>query len=389
MCSSKAANRGFTLVEMMVAITIGLFIGVAVLAAQAQLFRESAVLSALSVRQTEGRVALDLLSRDLASAGFGQGWGATQCDLTVAYAHGQAQAFPAVSSVAAQASTAVPLTTLSAGYPVAGSAVASDMLLLSTSTAMAQQTLGQSFQVTQFGTTQSSQGQGAVQSTLLPLPQAAQDDSSLREGNTVQVRVQLDGRQVCYVVPVTALTPTAKALYLSSKGAGMPSNGYAGDDAALAQAGLTSSISDAALLNATVTDLGAGAVSNVLTAYYVGWEGQVPALWRAQVNVQDGAVLAAQPIALGVVSLQTRFLVGSTPQTWAQVVAAGQQAQVRAVQFALVVRTLQPDYGYAAPAVLAVPGFTAYPVPSQDRHDHYTVLTSQVTLRNVLWPAST
>ncbi len=385
MCSSKATNRGFTLVEMMVSITIGLFIGLVVLEAQAQLFKQSAYLNDLTVRQNEVRTGLDLLTRDVASAGFGQSWGVTQCDITLSYANGQAQAFPAISSVSASSATTVPLTSRALGYPSAASAIPTEMVLINESTAIPQQNLGQSFRVTQFGTTQSSSGQGAANSTQLPLPLAAQGDTSLQVNNEVQVRVQIGALHVCYLVPVSKLTTNAKAMYLYSKGVGMPSNGYSGFDPTLASLGVSSGVTDTELLNANVTDLGAPSNVDVLTVYYVGLVDQIPALWRVHVNEQSGAVIDAQPVALGVVSLQTRYVVGGTAETWAQVVAAGQQDQVQAVQFALVSRTLHPDYGYTAPSQITVSGYSNYPVPASDTHYHYSVVSSQITLRNLVW----
>lgn len=388
MYSSKATNRGMTLVEMMVALTIGLVIGMVVLEAQAQLFKHSAHLNDLTVRQNEVDTGLDLLTRDVASAGFGQTWGATQCDLTLAYGGGQSQALPAISDVVASSSTTVPLTSRTLGYPASGSAIPTEMVLVNESSAIPGGVVGQSFRVVQFGTTQSSSGQGAASSTQLPLPLSAQSDAALQVGNEVQVRVQMGAFEVCYLVPVTRLTTTAKAMYLFSKGSGMPPDGYAGYDSALAAQGLSGGISDVELLNATITDLGAQSPSNVLTAYYIGSTSGLPALWRVHVSEQSAALIDAQPIAVGAVSLQARFLVAGALQTWAQVVAAGQQRQVQAVEFALVFRTLRPDFAYTAPTRIAVPGFSDYPVPASDAHYHYTVLTSQAALRNLVWNGS-
>ncbi|MDE3106461.1 MAG: PilW family protein, partial [Acidobacteriota bacterium] len=328
---------------------------------------------------------LDLLTRDLESAGFGQGWGATQCALTVSYANGSTAAFPAVSAMQATGASTVPLTAMPLGYPDSSSSIATDLVLISASSLLSSGAIGESSRVTQFGTTQAASGQGAARSTQLPLPLAAQADAALQVGNEVQVRVQMSAASVCYLVPVAQLSPTGKALYLYSKGTGMPSTGYAGYDSALAAQGLRAGITDTELLNATVTDLGASSSENILTAYYIGKVHQLPALWRVHVDEKTGAVLDAQPVAVGAVSLQTRFLVGSTFETWAQVENSSQQGQVQAVNFALVFRTLHPDFAYTAPTSIAVPGFSSFAVPAADTHYHYTVFTSEVDLRNLTW----
>jgi hypothetical protein len=168
----------------------------------------------------------------------------------------------------------------------------------------------------------------------------------------------------------------------------MPSTGYSGFDAALQAAGISQSITDSALLHSTITSQGSGNNSaDLLTAYYVGYASGLPALIRTQINTETGAVLSNQPIAVGVVSLQTAYSTGNPAArtSWSSVQSAGKVHNVQDVQFAMVIRTLNQDYAYTSPASIPVPGFTAYPVPAAERHYHYTVIESSAVFRNLIW----
>ena len=168
----------------------------------------------------------------------------------------------------------------------------------------------------------------------------------------------------------------------------MPSTGYSGFDSALQSAGISQSISDSALLHSTITSQGSGTNSaDVLTAYYVGYTSGLPALIRTQIDTETGSVLSNQPIAVGVVSLQTAYSTGdpSSRVSWSSVQSAGKVHDVQDVQFALVMRTLSQDYAYTSPASIPVPGFKAYPVPASDRRYHYTVIESSAAFRNLMW----
>lgn len=387
--TKKATEQGLTLVELMVAMAISLILGIVVLTLQLQVYQKSAQLNDVTVRDNEERAGLAILTKALQGAGYGVNWGQSACDVTLSYGASQAQALYPVWSIPASSTTAVPLSSIVPGYPAAGSAIASDIVLMTNSQGVSSGSYGQSFRVTQFGTTQSSSGQGAANSSKLPLPLSEGQDPHLQPGDTVLVHAQLGTSQVCYQVPVVSLTTNAKAVYLSSKPSSMmPSTGYSGFDGALQSAGVTQGITDTALLNATVTGLGTSAQEpRTLTAFFIGSTQGLPALIRVRIDTTTGTVLSQQPVMVGAVSLQTRYLVQGqgAAMTWAQVVSAHQTANVQAVEFALVVRTLHQDFAYTAPSSVAVPNFSNYPVPATEQHYHYAVLQSSVALRNLLW----
>lgn len=387
--SKKATEAGFTLVELMVAMTISLLVGLVVLEIQAQLYRKSFQLSMLTTRQNEERTALSLLLRDASTAGYGMDWGAPTCDVTLSYGNGQPQALYPVWSTPATSTSGIPFTSLQTGYPAAGSGISSDIFFTTVSPSLSSGQTGSTIRVTQFGTTQSSSGLGAAHSSQLPLSLNEANNPGVSVGNTMQVRVELSGYEVCYQVPIAKITQTGQALYVSSLPSNsMPSSGYSGFDSALSGVGISQTISDSDLLHSTVTSEGTSSgAADILTAYYVGYTSGMPALIRTQVNTATGAILSNQPIAAGVVSLQTAYSTGnpSARVSWSSVQASGNVHNVQDVQFAMVIRTLNKDYAYTSPASIAVPGFSPYPVPASDRNYHYTVVESSAAFRNLLW----
>ena len=427
---SPSAQRGLTLIELMVALVIGLIFSLSVLLVQASLSKQNLQLSDASQRDTQARAALDLMTRDLTNAGFMLGGVQTSCAVTLAYDSGLAsnQNFFEYPVSAASQPTTLPTSSSLGGspnastYPPAGSPNVSQMVVIdsATSALLAPSSGGATTFVVQNSTTKAASGQGALKSSQLPLSTT----TGINPGDTALLRMPLNGKMVCFRVPISNVGPggSPSSTYIDSKSTQLfPSNAYAdsGFYQQLVAAGILPSggqLSNANLIQSRLTDLGPATTSVVqAVVYYVAdftnlasaSGGTLPMLMRATINAaNDQLVNGPTPVAAGVVSLQTLFGVDETNSgaitnylSWNDVVNGGYGDDVRSVLFAIVTRTLHgdPNSNYAAPLSIRVPSpsdsggpgpdkFTAYKPTSAEQQDHFSVIESEVAIRNQLWP---
>ncbi len=424
-----ARQRGFSLVELLVALVAGLIFSISVLLVQAALTRQNVQMSDTLQRDNQARAALDLLTRDISNAGFMLGGAQAPCDTLLAYDSGMpvslSSGFSETPVSATAQPTALPTSSASSaaayptilpmpGYPT--SAQYTDLVQITAATTALQPASSGTANayVVRNSTTQSQNGQGALNSSVLPLGSTA----GISVGDTLLLRMPLNGKLACFRVPVSDVGPSTSpsSTFIDSKNTQLfPSQAYSAFDSLLVSAGLLpagGALSNADFTQSRLTDLGPASAGNLQSVlYYVGQAtyanaGNVsfPMLMRVVVNAQNDAVISASPVAAGVVSLQVLFGVdesnsGSVDHylTWADVVAGNYQSAVRSVLFAVVTRTLHPDPKYTAPASIVIPspkdnggagpdGFTDYAVPGSAANFRYSVLESEVAIRNSLWP---
>lgn len=429
--SLSAAHRqhGLSLIELMVALVIGLIFAIAVLLVQSSLTKQNVEMSDVMQRDTQTRAALDLISRDLSNAGFMLGGAQSRCSVLLAYDSGIGGSQPFAQYPVSAASQPLTLPTStptgSTNYPsitpdpsAYGTKQQFTDMLFFTGATSALQTPGNgnpTAYVVQNSTTQAANGQGALNSSELPLASTA----GLSVGDAALLRMPLNGKLVCFRVPIADIGPSTSpsSTYISSSSSSLfPSTGYAPFNNQLIAAGALppgGSLTNPNFVQSRLTDLGPQTSSNVQTVvYYIGQYanaggGSYPVLVRAVLNAQtDMLVSPPVPVAAGVVSLQALFGVdesnsGSVTNylTWPAVVSGKYTANVRSVLFALVTKSLQNDPGYTAPATIALPSpslgpaqFTPYTVPTgigglpDYSHNHFSVIESEFAVRNQLWP---
>lgn len=426
---SRAAQRGLTLIELMVALVIGLIFSLSVLVVQSSLSRQNMQLSDVIQRDTQDRAALDLLTRDLTNAGFMLGGVQSPCAVTLAYDSGLAskQNFFEYPVSAASQPTKLPTTSSLTGsydadtYPPAGSANVTQMVVIDSATGalLAPGNGSPTTFVVQNSTTQAASGQGALKSSVLPLSTT----TGINPGDTALLRLPLNGKLVCFRVPIANVGPggTPSSTYVDSKSTQLfPSNAYAdsGFEQQLVDAGILppgGQLTNANLIQSRLTDLGAAATSEQqAVVYYVAAFGNtasgssgstLPMLMRATINAANDQLIGPpNPVAAGVVSLQALFGVDETGAgkvtnylSWNDVVGGGYTGGVRSVLFAIVTRTLHGEpknpkvasVAVASPSDAGGPGpdkFAAYTPTAAEQHDRYSVIESEVAIRNQLWP---
>ena len=402
--SSRSATPrrqgGFTLVELMVALLLSLLLAVAMLKMQTKMASQTMRVSDTGTRDTQARAAMDLITRDLSSAGFLIGNSQYACDALFTYhsgagyfAHHAADAFASVTGTTMNFAP-----TLVMNYPTAAAAggLTSDVLVTLTSKSAAQ-----------FNDTnpvlQVDGGSGATPLTTGALSFKTTPTNLIAgEAAIVQAPIGTTG-VACLRVPVTTI---AGPVMTSSGGTTMPAGFYNGFVAPVAGAGFTTALTTASLLNSFVVDIGTAATSTqVQTVYYVDGSGAFPVLMRAQYSLVDDSVITApQPIAAGVVALRVSFGVdpGNTGavtayQSGAQVTAANNWSAVRSARVALVTRTINDDpnadnTAYAAPTTIPIgpsvgasapAWFGSITVPASKHR--YVVNTTEIAYRNWLW----
>ncbi len=422
-------QRGLSLIELMVALVIGLIFAIAVLIVQSSLTKQNVQMSDVMQRDTQTRAALDLISRDLSNAGFMLGGVQSRCSVLLAYDSNSPNTQPfaqypvsaASQPIALPTSTALGSTNYPSGTPNPANYGTkqqfSDMLFFTGATS-ALQTPGNgnpTTYVVQNSTTQAANGQGALNSSQLPLGSTA----GLTVGDAALLRMPLNGQLVCFRVPIANIGPSTapSSTYIDSESTSLfPSTGYAAFNSQLIAAGALpagGSLSNANFVQSRLTDLGPQTSSNLQTvAYYIGQYanaggGSYPVLVRAVLNAQNDTLVSPPvPVAAGVVSLQALFGVDETNSgsvtnylTWPAVISGKYTANVRSVLFALVSKSLQNDTSYTAPASITPPNpnqgpaqFTPYVVPTGTgglpdySHDHFSVIESEFAVRNQLWP---
>jgi type IV pilus assembly protein PilW len=421
-----AAQRGLTLIELMVALVIGLIFSLSVLLVQSALTRQNMQLSDVGQRDTQARAALDLLTRDLTNAGFMLDGVQTPCAATLAYNSGlpSNQNFFQYPVAAFDQPTTLPTSSSLSGsvdantYPPNGSTNVSQMVVItgSTSALLAPGNGNPTTFVVQNSTTQAAGGQGALKSSVLPLSST----TGLTPGDTALLRMPLGGKLVCFRVPIAQIGPggSPSSTYVASKSTQLfPANAYAdsGFQTQLVDAGLLApgaQLTNANLIQSRLTDLGpASTSSQEAVAYYVASfsntasGGTLPMLMRATIDAADDTLVGTpNPVAAGVVSLQALFGVDETSSggvtnylSWPDVVSGRYTGDVRSVLFAIVTRTLHSDPKKVPVTGVAVPSpkdnggpgpdaFTAYTPTASEQQDRFSVIESEVAIRNQLWP---
>lgn len=412
-------QRGLSLIELMIALVIGLIFSLSVLLVQAHLTRENVQMSDVTVRDNQSRAALELLTRDLSNAGFMLGGVQSRCSITLAYNSSLATPYFAQYPVsAAPQPLALPTTTtpLPSGTPDPSAygntnKQFTDMLFFTGSdTALQVPTNGNPATfVVQNSTTKAAPGQGAINSSILPLGSTA----GIKAGDAALLRMPLNGKLVCFRIPISNVGPSTSpsSTYIDSKSTKLfPSTGYSAFDNQLQKAGILpvgTNLSNANFIQSRLTDLGPSSSTTQRTiAYYIGTYadasgGSYPMLVRAVLNSQTDALISANPVAAGVVSLQALFGVDETNSggvtnylTWPDVVSGHYTNAVRSVLFALLTKTLHGDPNYHAPPKIALPSpagagndaFTSYTVPAAYAQDRFSLIESEIAVRNQLWP---
>lgn len=416
---TKPRQRGVTLIELMVALVAGLIFSLSVLIVQSALTRQNIQMSDVTQRDNQSRAALDLLTRDLSNAGFMLGGVQARCSVTLAYNSTApiGNAFFQYPVSAASQPQALPTTSSLGGTPdpsgYGTSSQFTDMVVF-TGTTSALQVPGNgnpSTYVVQNSTTQAASGQGALNSSTLPLGSTA----GINPNDAALLRMPLNGKLVCFRVPISDVGPSTStsSTYVDSKSTNLfPSTGYAAFDPQLQAAGILPAgtlLTNANFIQSRLTDLGPQSTSaEESVVYYIGnfgngSGGTYPMLMRAVVNAEtDTLVGTPNPVAAGVVSLQALFGVDETNSgavtnylTWPDVVAGQYTAAVRSVLFAIVTRTLHGDPKYAVPngGVIAIQSpsgtgndsFVNYTVPAANLTDRFSVLESEIAIRNQIW----
>lgn len=419
-------QRGLSLIELMVALVVGLIFAIAILIVQSALTRQNVQMSDVGQRDTQARAALDLLSRDLSNAGFMLGGVQSHCDVEVAYnANLPSNNFFAQYPVAA-ASQPIALPTSTSPLPANtpdptaygnASKQFTDMLFF-TGTTSALQVPGNgnsSVMVVQNSVTTAPSGQGAVNAAELPL----NSTTGLAVGDGAMLRMSLNGKMVCFRIPISYIGPgtAPSSTYINSKPNLFPSTGYAAFEPQLVQAGALPAggqLTNSDFVQSRLTGLGPASSSNLQTvAYYIGnftdsTGGSYPMLMRAVINAQDDTLISLpnttnpSPVAAGVVSLQALFGVDETNSggvtnylTWPDVVSGNYTGAVRSVLFTIITKTLHPDPKYTVPGGLikiSSPSgagndkFVNYTVPAAYMNDRFNVLQSEIAIRNQIWP---
>ncbi len=410
----RQAQRGFTLVELLVALAIASVLAVAILAAMAFSVGRDTQQGQIAQMNEQARAALALITRDVQSAGFLAT--SMQGNCTVSYAYDSQQSPPYVQqapiSAASQvAASNLPLQSTPPAYPPAtqSSYLAQSILMLSAPAASTffQQSAAPIY-VVQFGTTQSASGQGSVASTQLPVNTLMLNSvAGIQPGDMMQVQVPMNGGVACFRAPVCSVNATGSgASYIDSKSctAGqqyMPSNGY--KDYAAQVPSSMGSLSNSNMQHAKLVDFGQANNTLQYTQYWISQQSPytTPTLMRSVYSVLTDNLIASQAIAPGVQSLQILFgtvpagsTVGSTAPTWKSWGNVLPTDTVVSVDVALVLRTLQDDPAYTAPSQITIAqpatGLSSpdafMPVPTSGlQHRHFQVYTMQIAMRNTLW----
>jgi type IV pilus assembly protein PilW len=419
-CGARPKQRGLSLIELMVALVVAIIFSLSVLLVQIALTKENLTMSDVSQRDNQSRAALDLISQDLSNAGFMLGGVQSRCSVTLAYDSSLPNTNPFFQYPVSAASQPLALPTASAlptntpdpsSYGNATQQFTDMLFFTGTTSALTVPSNGNpATYVVQNSTTQTASGQGALNSSTLPLGST----TGITAGDAALLRMPLNGQLVCFRVPIANVGPSTapSSTYVNSKSTNLfPSTAYSAFTNQLISAGALpagGSLTNANFVQSRLTDLGPQSSSNQQTVvYYIGTygtagsaSGSYPMLMRAVINAQNDTLTSVNPVAAGVVSLQALFGVDETNSggvtnylTWPDVVSGKFRTDVRSVLFAIVTKTLQVDPKYTAPATIALASpsvgpdsFTNYTVPVAYANNHFSVLESEVAIRNQLWP---
>ena len=409
---TRRTQLGFTLIEMMVALLIGMVLVGAVLVVQLNLTSQNVRMSDIGVRDNETRSALDMVRRDLSGAGFLFGGLHRNCDVMLAYNSaapgiGGGPGYFPVTRVAAMAGgpgVQLPFTGgtgFTVSYPAAGSPNRSDVLVIRSTLDATRLTeaLSPSINATTSATI------SPTTSGMIPLANTA--GFNLGDMVVVQVPVGIAGNQsrVCMRNQVSAVVVNT-SVALNGTGT-MPANFYAGFSGQMANYGVSDTLSNVLLQNAKVTNLGSAAAAQQVTyVYFVDYSSAAnwPRLVRAQLNTMTETEIAGtrQDIAAGVVSMQVLFGVDpantgavTAYQTGAQVVANQNYDDILCIKLLLVTRSINADPKFTnsvnpinVTAQYNENGYTNYTIPATPASEmqfRYTTQEEVISLRNNLW----
>lgn len=411
-------QRGLSLIELMVALVIGLIFSLAVLLVQSSLSKQNVQMSDVMERDTQTRAALDLISTDLSNAGYMMDGVQAPCAARLAF-DSTVQSTPffqyPVSASAQAANSALPTSTaLSAATPqptYVPSGGRTDMIsIIGATSARITPTGGNPTTFVVQNTVATSSTANAVQDSTLPLGSV----TGVAAGDSALLRMPLNKAIVCFRVPVAAVDTSTTPPTITSMNSLFPGNAYSGFNTALQNAHLfptgVSTLQNANLVQARLTDEGPASSSTLQTVvYYVANAnnaasgGTLPMLMRATLNAANDQMIGTpQPLAAGVVSLQALFGVDETNSgavtnylRWSNVVSGGYTNDVRSVLFAVVSRTLHSSPGNPTVTSVAVPSpmsgtgndtFAAYTPTTAEQQNRFSVVESEFALRNALWP---
>jgi type IV pilus assembly protein PilW len=429
---SGRLQSGLSLIELMVALVIGLIFSLAILVVQSSLTKQNVAMSDAMQRDSQTRAALDLITRDLSNAGYFQNGPdlGNQCNLLLSYGTGGGNATVSAPATAASEPSPLPTSsTLSAQVdpnlytPSNGNTSVVLSMTQATATPKVNPAAGGPVNVIFPGQAPTNPPPNGTNLVLNQLPSGVQpgDVGLLRLTN-----FRFSQKTVCFQIPLSHITSKSSeqdnsvdSLINSSAyptfSTPFQTKGYTGFNKALQNAGLLPSGQNLQPTDfygpgtVTLTDLGPPAQQNLQTvSYWVANQansgaGQYPTLMRAVINAQTGALIGQPvPVAAGVVSLVALFGVG-TPTTGItqyltgpDVLSQNQIGNVRSVWIALVTRSLQHDVNttYQSPATIPVTLPTPnngyghafdYHVPASATGYHYSVISSEVAVRNSLW----
>ncbi len=420
----RTAESGVTLVELMVALVIGMLLALAVMLLQKNLALQKTRGSDVALRDNETRAAMDLITHDLGGAGFLLGGNDLRCDELFTYNSSPNAGYYAHMPVDAFTATAGAVTpfapTLTLNYPAAGIGIPSQVLVISgaiDATGFGNAPTGPAPSVPLFqNATYDPVGAGVLPVTNI---------NGLTTGHVgvlqvpnLALGIALSGAaypnrpvpSACVRLPISAVN-AANRTVTSSPGKLMPGSFIAGFSANLMLANaFTTGLSDQMIYNgAWLVDLGATTPTNPsptqrTTVYYIDNTNPWPTLMKAQYSLLDDAqvalpqqvAVAAQPIAAGVVSLRVLFGVdpGSTGavtgyETAAAVKANLHQHVVLTVQVQLITRSLYPDpdvqQGAVNTVVPAAGSFPAMAIPAAYQKYRFTSQVTEVGLRDLTW----
>ena len=416
--TTRRKQRGLSLVELMVALVIGLIFSLAVLLVQSSLSKQNVQMSDVMERDTQTRAALDLISTDLSNAGYMMDGVQAPCVARLAFdsAVQSTPFFQYPVSASAQAtntalptSTALPASTPQPTYVPSGGRT--DMILITGATsARITPTGGNPTTFVVQNTVATTSTTNAVQDSTLPLGSV----TGVAAGDSALMRMPLNQALVCFRVPVATVDTSTTPPTITSMNSLFPGNAYSGFNTALQNAHLfptgVSTLQNANLVQARLTDDGPASNSTLQTVvYYVANAnnaasgGTLPMLMRATLNAANDQMIGTpQPLAAGVVSLQALFGVDETNSgtvtnylRWSNVVSGGYTNDVRSVVFAVISRTLHSSPGNPTVASVAVPSpmsgtgndtFAAYTPTTAEQQNRFSVVESEFALRNALWP---
>lgn len=388
-CRTDTRQRGFTLIEILVALGVAAMLGLFIFASYTALSVGGLRASGESQVQNTTRVSTALLADDLARAGFMMNGpsGQNRCARLLVYngntTPGVMTTTWPVSEVQQTTGGIVPGTAASTfGYANPGGAQTDAVSIV---------------YAAGFGI-----GNAAIPGgvNVTKANSGTLNNASLFVANTSPFQigdvdiVVLPSRNICIRFQITNIGGGNNIVHNSGASAANinPPNGFNGVSS-MANPAVTPAISTADLKQAFVQDFGQihGAVGPLLVTYSIRPDPQnasIPDLWRTVVN-SIGQVVSDAPIAQDVVLLHALFAPIQSGQIgafvpWSTIVASNQQGQVGAVQFAMLMS--KPNIGNRTgnPASISVLDETFTPPNNQNQ---YAVYTQTVYLRNVAWNA--